>query len=726
VCPTHSHTHTQCHTLKKMKNLVIVSELLHAFPFTSTSSTNPDTGNGTGTGDVITIVCQCFNLATAELLLLTSNGLLITCQVDECVVDLGQHVNLNDHLQTEDGEDGGSNSNNDKDNTWFHVSFVSETNSVVCVSHTGNIVRIQRSGDVDHEGCVDGGIGCVGWSPDQTTLILATGNNTLLAMSNQFDVIQEVPMIAAKASAGMSIAWCESGDLFALSSLDNDDGIARVRIYNKDLELGATVRNIADGPAMTVKGINSSCLAFANNGSLIAFPLERVKGKHQVAFSEKNGLRHGEFDIHLPASATEWRVWSIHWDLTTTLLAVGFESINAIGDPQSYVHVYYRGNYHWYLKQQFSGAGLRSLGFDMEMSNRLYLTQTIINTDNNRYAAIRVVDLVWDVTRSATTESSVAVVDGAQILLSPLGICNVPPPMSSFQVKLPQPCIDSHYWPVDLSNAPKEGAVWGLSCLCDGNQFSIIFGNARGSPIGQLDVDLNAVLEKHGIVGKNGGLLSANNAIMLRNVVSIQGKDQSQSNKSVKCVFVGCSLCDTEFTRNERDVLLVITIDTTDGSIVASELKSGFDGTIARIERWEDFDDASIGVGVNSPGGFQVQRISLAAGDEIVEVLESVDIPERCEHFLVVPASAPTTAAVTEDHHNTAAVLALSSRHRLYCGETLVMSGVTTMAINPLLNMVLYITLGTRPHLHFVSTKVSWNSPTHSICCCFDSMHCYL
>jgi hypothetical protein len=109
-----------------------------------------------------------------------------------------------------------------------------------------------------------------------------------------------------------------------------------------------------------------------------------------------------------------------------------------------------------------------------------------------------------------------------------------------------------------------------------------------------------------------------------------------------------------------------------------------------------------------------------------VEVLESVDIPERCEHFLVVPASAPTTAAVTEDHHNTAAVLALSSRHRLYCGETLVMSGVTTMAINPLLNMVLYITLGTRPHLHFVSTKVSWNSPTHSICCCFDSMHCYL
>ena len=38
-------------------------------------------------------------------------------------------------------------------------------------------------------------------------------------------------------------------------------------------------------------------------------------------------------------------------------------------------------------------------------------------------------DIAWDVCASATADSTVAVIDGSRLLLTPLGINNIPPPM---------------------------------------------------------------------------------------------------------------------------------------------------------------------------------------------------------------------------------------------------------------------------------------------------------
>ena len=49
--------------------------------------------------------------------------------------------------------------------------------------------------------------------------------------------------------------------------------------------------------------------------------------------------------------------------------------------------------------------------------------------------------------------------------------------------------------------------------------------------------------------------------------------------------------------------------------------------------------------------------------------------------------------------------IGLSSRHRLYCGEFNLASGVDSYAINEGMGVLLYVTIGTSPHLHFISLR---------------------
>ena len=250
-----------------MKNLVVIGELIHPLH------------DAEGPHSLTSVASVCFDLTSSELILLTSDGILIRCRVEDKITVVSPCVNVNSALKDDDEPDQPV----VVDHTWFLVSFVSETSDLVCISHTGNIVCLHRSGDMDHEGCVEGGIGSAVWSADQTTVILTTLNNSLLSMSNSFEVLQEVPL-SSPIALGTAVSMCSSGssDHFAISSVDAEDTLARIRVYNKDLEEVAVSRLVGDGSASIVKGIHSTCSSFATNGSLIAFPLERVKGKLQV------------------------------------------------------------------------------------------------------------------------------------------------------------------------------------------------------------------------------------------------------------------------------------------------------------------------------------------------------------------------------------------------------------------------------------------------------------
>ena len=111
-------------------------------------------------------------------------------------------------------------------------------------------------------------------------------------------MLEEVPLTPSTEGTPVSISWRGDGEFFALLSTDSEDGVTRVRQFNRSLEVTATGRNVADGDASVMRGIG--CVtAYAANGSYVAASQQRVKGKHQVALMERNGLRHGDFDIRV-------------------------------------------------------------------------------------------------------------------------------------------------------------------------------------------------------------------------------------------------------------------------------------------------------------------------------------------------------------------------------------------------------------------------------------------
>eukprot|EP00605_Chrysophyceae_sp_TOSAG23-4_P002406 GSChrysophyteH1.ASY1.ANO1.2664.1 assembled CDS len=440
-------------------------------------------------------------------------------------------------------------------------------------------------------------------------------------MSAQWDVLDEVPAPAASMSLPSTLSWRGDGEQFALLSHDEDSesssngALATVRIYSKELELQATGRNVAEGAASVLRGLKGA-IAFATNGSLVACAFERVPGRLQVAFIERNGLRHGEFDIRVPDAGdavgeAAWRIDSMHWDLSTSVLAVGL-----VCNEVSYgvVQLYHRNNYHWYLKQQFSADNLRLLGFDSEVLGRVYLSRREGVT-----ALLRIVEVEWDVTKTDSRESTVAVIDGNKLLLTPLGRAIVPPPMSMYHVALPGPCRHCSF----LSLANSDKFVNGILSLCD-------------SANGQNTLSLH-LLDSKGIP------------------VQVNGKP-------LPAPVWTFSLAET-----------LATLGLGDCAIRAVEgVQSGL---------------ASIRVAMLVEGQWREGEIPF-------------------EHQLVLDchttAVVSVTAGYSEGPREVLIVFGLTTRNRLYCGETLLVAGASSFAINRSLGVLLYITVGTTPALHFI------------------------
>lgn len=190
--------------------------------------------------------------------------------------------------------------------TWFALDFLMIGSTVVALSREGSIVTAEDEGDnlsgeltnVDQIGVIDGGIRAASWSPDFSSLAIVTGNNTLLLMSNTWEPISEIDLPPVKSSSSLEVSWKGDGELLSIVSQDEKDQIYYARIYDKLLQLHATGRNVADGPASVLKGVGGA-VSFAPNGSLVAIYQRKAAELPQVAFLEKNGLRHGDFDLRV-------------------------------------------------------------------------------------------------------------------------------------------------------------------------------------------------------------------------------------------------------------------------------------------------------------------------------------------------------------------------------------------------------------------------------------------
>ncbi|KAK0495026.1 pol II transcription elongation factor [Armillaria luteobubalina] len=370
-----------------------------------------------------------------------------------------------------------------------------DSQQLVVVLRSGDIATVPIDDEVsetdDVVGTVDGGIFAASWSPDDSSLVLVTGDNKLILMTSTFDVLSETSLhpsdfgedapinvgwgskqtqfhgSAGKSAAqaptnvilGISldddmlprISWRGDGAFFCVSSLSSGETRHRVlRVYDRQAVLETTSEPVA--------GLEHS-LSWRPSGNLIAatqrFGFEGggigKAGRHDVVFFERNGLRHGEFGIRVgdlnidsPSKAEElrwgYKVRELRWSLDSNVLALWI-----MRKERDVVQLWTIGNYHWYLKQEIvapSSTSQPGCFTSVEWHPESALT-LILTTKCGIFQVIRRT-YAWITSSSPTATpldtGSVAVIDGSDILLTPFRTQNVPPPMSSYQLALlPEP-----------------------------------------------------------------------------------------------------------------------------------------------------------------------------------------------------------------------------------------------------------------------------------------------
>lgn len=751
-----------------MRNLVVLQEAALKLPDCASESIVKCTVSDYGQGLIFLLTdkghlfAYDFNESSSVLTLPANNSTTTTQWILNNALDDNEQQSFND---------------------WFYVSLISETGNIVCISHSGAIVSIQenvtRGGygtEMVLQGMVDGGIAAAQWSPDQSILVLVTNNHSLLAMTNTWDVVQEVPIVERSLNTACSLSWRNDGQYFALVSVDAEDSTARVRIYNKELEIHATGRNVAEGAAATLQGIGSS-VAFGSGGALIAVFQQRVKGKHQIAFLEKNGLRHGDFDVKIPSNFPtecqphDWQVVSLHWDPQSSVLAVGLRLSNDASNlgpnsnqkQNSLVQLYYRNNYHWYLKQQWSGCNLTCLGFDAEILGRLYVStnNSFGGSNQTNIPAIHTVQLTWDVAFSDTMDGTVAVIDGSEILLTPFGHAIVPPPMSKNKLSLPSACKSLSFWKSDSSVDDdvikvKEGGdlppvLWGMACLCDGLVARLCFGNEKGNVDRHLDIDISKVLAKFGP-----------ECLSQFHIRSLTVTPIELHTLALFLLGYRISVSDsnTHENRNSDDDLhgsgdeyLIIHIESQTGKVLKAKHNFFHSGSVTRVVPIPG-DNSHVALGITSIdkshngkdtgvsdaswGSFDIAKVCVDLHDiqpqDSVEdedgVLYSVGNDQGhwtcldsstgslpyCTHFSLVSGVDPNQANDNSDSKTESKkVISISlGNGRMYCNDVPLMAGVSSFVVNTHQGMLLYTSIGTSPHLHFM---------TISSLLSLDSMH---
>lgn len=378
------------------------------------------------------------------------------------------------------------------------MAHFADTAEVTFVLGNGEIVVARYDmgsgdeGSAEIVGLFDSGVLAAAWSPDEETVALVTGDRKLVVLSRQLEPIAEKtldprdaqltdskhvsvgwgraetqfqgrgfkalerereamkhagldlrenaplrdPTVAQGQRGTLSawddgrirISWRGDAEFFAVSTVeDASEGERRVtRVFSRDGAL--------DSVSEAVDGVEHN-LAWRPSGVLIA-TTQRTHDDVgnafiQLSFFERNGLRHGEFDTRLDAH-TEG-VDALAWSCDSSLLALVV---------RSRVLVWCTRNYHWYLKQELHvDAGVDGNRVIFAKFHPEKPMQLMVGTDRG---GLLVYDFASSTARGASSLDAgmVAVVNGRSVLITPLGVANVPPPMAYAELELPASVVD--------------------------------------------------------------------------------------------------------------------------------------------------------------------------------------------------------------------------------------------------------------------------------------------
>ncbi|KAH9491520.1 putative elongator complex protein 1, partial [Bulinus truncatus] len=362
---------------------------------------------------------------------------------------------------------------------------------VLCLATNDGRLSLWNLSNPDELECVgevEGGITAMGWSPDSELIVVTTGENKLLLMTREFDVITEVRMYpdhagedghitvgwgkketqfhgslgkqaakkeeivihsAAENDSGEpQISWRGDGQFFVISAIEPATGGRFLYTWSRECVFQAR--------SEPVDGVQNS-LSWKPSGSLIAsVQKSSVSSLPLVIFFEKNGLRHDEFSLPKVTDG-DMKVRFISWNQDSSLLAVCLDITGS--DPHSVLQLWTVNNYHWYLKQSLPfNAGIAAATWDPEQAYRMHVL-----TKLGTYTTLT---WVWHIDctsgRMDEDEALVTVIDGKQLLVTPFRKMVVPPPMSAFSVCLSHP-VNSV----------------AINCGTSGNNMAILMANGQ-------------------------------------------------------------------------------------------------------------------------------------------------------------------------------------------------------------------------------------------------------
>jgi elongator complex protein 1 len=323
---------------------------------------------------------------------------------------------------------------------WFKIDFVDP--DVVCLSKRGAIVTVDPStGEAELVGIFDKGLEDAVWSPDGQILLMVTSteedteenlpendpriNSRLMTMNTHFEILAEVTIpayvpSATSVDADISLAWRPDGTLCAVSSVDVEDGVRKIRIYNRETLDMHAIGRAEDASGNLVKNLQKARIAWAGTGcsQLLAGVQRKGKKSHQIVFFEPNGLRHREFLLRESPSTN---VSSLAWNSISDILAVALREEEGLEKIQ----LWHRMNYHWYLKREFRYPGCQIERVTFNKGNHYQLWVLLRGHEWREY------EVWWDSSTVCAWQGNcnAFVVDGSSLNITEFEKALIPPPM---------------------------------------------------------------------------------------------------------------------------------------------------------------------------------------------------------------------------------------------------------------------------------------------------------
>ncbi|KAI9867254.1 MAG: hypothetical protein M1813_009532 [Trichoglossum hirsutum] len=345
---------------------------------------------------------------------------------------------------------------------------------VACLVLAGGDIVVVREEPNDGQdkieivGSVDRGIAAAAWSPDEEILSISTCEETFLLMTRDFEVLKEVAFSSddLQSSKHVSVGWGKSETQFKgkraralhdptmpervdegrLSPFDNGkvqiswrgDGayvaVSSIEALERRLIRVFSRDGILDGVSEPVDGLEGA-LSWRPTGNLMA-GIQRMKDRTEVVFFERNGLRHGQFDLRLTPEAME--TWAsdikLKWNVDSTVLAVHFKDR---------VQLWTMGNYHYYLKQDLR---LSALGAISAVTTLSWHPETPLRLAISFGDTVRILEYVFSCAGGLSSPpydfGVVAVIDGRTLKVTPLRLANIPPPAALREVPLESEVVD--------------------------------------------------------------------------------------------------------------------------------------------------------------------------------------------------------------------------------------------------------------------------------------------